>query len=480
MLSDLKNSLRYTNNRMQRPVSCPRQRQMLTLERRSWQQLLQKRELHCSHKTKTIYCNYTTHLRLRMVNEAKLILLKMEIDTGDAAPQRQPTRRTPFAAREEISQQLSQMQEQGSYPPLLKPWVSPVVLVRKKDGSLRFCVDYRGINSVTKPDQFPLPRIDDLLDQLGHCKYFSTLDLAAGYWQVQVAPSSQEKTAFTTHKGLFEFNAMPFGLQNAPAVFQRLVQHILMPIHPQTGPTFVSAYLDDIIVFSESFDENLCHLRHVIQCFADTGLKFKPSKCHFICQEVEYLGHIITPGGILPNPARISAVQQFPVPSSVKEVRQFVGLTSYYRRFIKGFVCIAQPLHNLTQKGASFSWSAQCQAAFHQLKECLINSPVLCYPAFNKGFVLETDASQQGLGAILSQEHTDGKLHPVAYASRALSHTEKRYAITDLETLAVVWAVTHFHAYLYGHDVLVYTDHSAVRAVLETPSVSGKHAWAVE
>ena len=400
----------------------------------------------------------------------------MDIDTGNAVPKCQPTRRTPFAAREEISRQLTQMQEQGVIQPSCSPWASPVVLVRKKDGSLRFCVDYRGINSVTKPDQFPLPRIDDLLDQLGHCKYFSTLDLAAGYWQVQMSPSSREKTAFTTHKGLYEFNVMPFGLRNAPAIFQRIMQHILMSIYPQTGPTFVSAYLDDIIIFSENFDDHLLHLRQVIQCFADTGLKFKPSKCHFICQEVEYLGHLITPSGILPNPVRVSAVQRFPEPSSVKEVRQFVGLTSYYRRFIKGFARIAQPLHNLTQKGACFSWSEQCQAAFQQLKNCLTNSPVLCYPTFNQSFILETDASQQGLGAVLSQEQADGKLHPVAYASRALSPAEKRYAITDLETLAVVWAVTHFHAYLYGHDVLVYTDHSAVRAVLETPSASGKHA----
>ena len=171
-------------------------------------------------------------------------------------------------------------------------------------------------------------------------------------------------------------------------------------------------------------------------------------------------------------------MQQFPVPSSVKVVRQFVGLTSYYRHFIKGFARIAQPLHRLTQKGACFSWSEQCQAAFQQLKSCLTNSSVLCYPTFNQSFILEIDASQQGLGTVLSQEQSDGKLHPVAYASRALSPAEKRYAITELETFAVVWAVKHFHLhfYLYGHDILVYTDHSAVRAVLETPSASGKHA----
>ena len=170
-----------------------------------------------------------------------------------------------------------------------------------------------------KPDQFPLPRIGDLLDQLGSCKYFSTLDLTAGYWQVQMALTSRDKTAFTTHKGLHEFNVMPFGLRNAPAVFQRLMQHILMSIYPQTGPTFVSAYLDDII-FSQSFTDHLNHIRQVIQCIADTGLNFKLSKGHFIRQEVEYLVHPITPSGILPNPAHVSALQQFPVSFSVKEI----------------------------------------------------------------------------------------------------------------------------------------------------------------
>ena len=206
------------------------------------------------------------------------------------------------------------------------------------------------------------------------------------------------------------------------------------------------------------------------------GLKLKPSKCHFICQRVEYLGHLITPDGIQPNPQCISAVKDFPTPKSVHEVRQFLGLTSYYRRFIKSFAKTAQPLHALTRKGAQFEWSDQCQAAFDTLKYLLISAPVLLYPNFNKGFKLETDASIKGLGAVLIQDQADGRAHPVAYASRALSPQEKNYLITELETLAVVWAVNHFRVYLYGHDVIVYSDHSAVKAVLETPNPSGKHA----
>ena len=191
---------------------------------------------------------------------------------------------------------------------------------------------------------------------------------------------------------------------------------------------------------------------------------------------MQYLGHLLTPDGIRPNPDRVAAVRDYPAPTSVKGVRQFLGLASYYRRFVKNFARIAQPLHNLTQKGTPFHWSRECGEAFLLLKQRLTESQILMYPDFNRDFILETDASAMGLGVVLSQRAEDGKVHPVAYASRSLSPQEKRYAITELETLAVVWSVSHFHAYLYGHDVYVFTDHSAVKAVLETPSPSGKHA----
>ncbi len=238
----------------------------------------------------------------------------------------------------------------------------------------------------------------------------------------------------------------------------------------------VSVYLDDILVFSRTFDDHVRHLQLVIERLQSAGLKLKPSKCHFICQTVEYLGHLITPEGIKPNPQRVSAVKEFPRPKSVHEVRQFLGLTSYYRRFVKSFARTAQPLHALTRKGALFEWSENCETAFCFLKQLLLPAPILCYPNFEKPFRLETDASIKGLGTVLSQEQLDGKYHPVAYASRALSPQERNYSITELETLAVVWSVSHFKAYLYGHEVTVYSDHSAVKAVLETPNPSGKHA----
>ena len=255
------------------------------------------------------------------------------IDTGDANPKKQPLRRMPFAARSEVARQLKEMQSNGVIQPSKSPWSSPVVLVRKKDGTLRFCVDYRGLNAVTKADTFPLPRIDDLLDQLGKSRYFSTLDLSSGFWQIKIHPDSREKTAFSTPQGLYEFRVMPFGLTNAPGVFQRLMQLVLMGLNPDCGPSFVSAYIDDILIFSTTLEEHLEHIRLVLQRLCEVGLKLKPSKCHFVRKQVEYLGHILTPDGLKPNPTLVQAVREFPVPTSVTELRRFLGLASYYRRF---------------------------------------------------------------------------------------------------------------------------------------------------
>ena len=403
-------------------------------------------------------------------------MTEVHIETGEAIPRRQPLRRIPHAVRQEVAKQLQQMQDDGVIQPSESPWASPMVLVRKKNGKLRICVDYRHLNSVTKLDAYPIPRIDDLLDQLGSAKYFTTLDLASGYWQICVANDSIEKTAFTTPQGLFEFRVMPFGLTNAPAVFQRLMSRVLHGLNPPDGSDFVAIYIDDVLIFSKTLEDHLQHIEQVLDRLQSARLKLQPMKCHFMCEQVEYLGHRITPRGLQPNPERVRAVTDFPVPTSVTQVRQFIGLTSYYRRFIESFAKIAAPLHNLTRKDVEFEWTKDCQTALETLKGKLVAAPVLAYPNFDIDFTLETDASYQGLGAVLSQRLADLKLHPVAFASRALSPPEKNYSVTELETLAVVWAMKHFHAYLYGHNVQVVTDHSAVKALLGSPSSSGKHA----
>ena len=403
-------------------------------------------------------------------------LVEMEIHTGEEAPRRAAARRMPFAVRQEVARQLESMQEAGIIEPSSSPWSSPVVMVRKKDGSLRFCVDYRELNKVTRKDTYPLPRVDDLLDQIGQSKFFTTLDLASGYWQIRVEPSSREKTAFVTPHGLFQFRVMPFGLTNAPAVFQRLMQSVLMGLNPTVGNQFVSVYIDDVLIYSRTLSEHLEHLKLVIERIEQAGLKLKPSKCSFVREEVEYLGHLLTPDGLKTNPRTVNAVKEYPQPQSVKEIRQFLGLSSYYRRFIKNFAALAQPLTALTRNNVEFKWTEECQEAFDRLKQCLTSAPVLCYPSFDVPFVLETDASIKGIGAILSQTQSSGQRHPVAYASRSLSAAERNYGISELETLAVVWSITHFHSYLYGHRVTVFTDHSAVQAILNTPTPSGKHA----
>ena len=254
------------------------------------------------------------------------------------------------------------------------------------------------------------------------------------------------------------------------------MQQILCGLNPEEGPGFVDVYIDDILVFSSTMEEHVDHLRRVLVGLRCANLKLKPLKCHFLRHSIEYLGHVITQQELKPNPNQVTAVQNFPVTENVSQVRQFLGLTSYYRRLVKNFAETASPLHGLTRKNAPFHWTRECQLAFETLKEKLVSAPIRVYPDFDRPFVLETDASVYGLGAVLSQKHIDDQLHPVAYARRALSAPEKNYGITELETLAVVWALQHFRAYLYNHEVTVVTDHSAVRAVLETPSPSGKHA----
>lgn len=254
------------------------------------------------------------------------------------------------------------------------------------------------------------------------------------------------------------------------------MQRVLAGLNPPSGKDFVTAYLDDILVFSNTLADHLNHLEKILSRIESVNLKLKPSKCQFMRKEVKNLGHVITRSGLRPNARLTEAVLNFPRPDDVGAVRRFLGLTSYYRRFIPGFDKIANPLHGFTTKNASFDWTAKFENAFTTLKSRLVTSPVLAYPSFEKDFNLETDASIQGLGAVLSQQQEDSKLHPIAYASRALNKSEKNYSITELETLAVVWAISHFRSHLYGNTVKVLTDHSAVKSVPETPTPTGKHA----
>ena len=385
-------------------------------------------------------------------------LLEHGIETH-GPPLRQPYRRQNPAVRREEMAQVQQMLSSSVIRPSNSPWASPVVMVRKKDGSLRFCVDFRQLNAATVKDAHPLPRIDDLLDALHGAKWFSTLDLKSGYWQVPIAEQDKEKTAFRTSSGqLFEFNQVPFGLCNAPATFSRLMDRVLAGLHWET----CLFYLDDIIVFSSTWEEHLARLREVFERLRHAKLKLGASKCTFAAKEVSYLGHRVTEEGLLPDPSLLAAIRDIPPPKTATEVRSFLGLAGYYRRYVKGFATIAAPLHALTRKDALFHWSEDCQAAFEQLKARLTTSPITAFPDFSQAFRLYTDASTAGLGAILAQVR-DGKERIICCASRALNKAEKSYPATKLECLAIVWAVAKFRPYLMAMPFEVFTDHYALQ-----------------
>ncbi|KAG1941111.1 interleukin-1 receptor accessory protein-like 1-A [Pimephales promelas] len=380
-----------------------------------------------------LLCKNLSVFSLNDTDLGRTTLITHQIETGDAKPIKLPPRRVPLHLQDEVTEHIKDMQVKGIVQPSCSPWGAPVVPVRKKDGTLRFCVDYRRLNDVTRKDAYPLPRIDDALDSLAHAQWFSTLDLASGYWQVEVDPKDKHKTAFITRQGLFEFNVLSFGLCNAPSTFQRLMDLVLADLQWTT----CLVYLDDIIVFGRTFGEHLQRLDEVLGKLRHANLKVKPSKCSLFASQVRYLGHVISAEGIRADPAKIDVVRQWPVPKNQTEVRSFVGLASYYRRFIEGFAEIARPLHRLTEKGRKFKWGDECQRAFSQLKTALVTTPVLAYPDPHKTFILDTDASDMGIGAVLSQE-MDGLERVVAYASRALTKQERRYATTKKELLSLV------------------------------------------
>ncbi|XP_040197588.1 uncharacterized protein LOC120930474 [Rana temporaria] len=365
------------------------------------------------------------------------------------------------------------------------PWAAPVVLVKKKDGTIRFCVDYRKLNDITHKDAYPLPRIEESLTALGSAAYFSTLDLTSGYWQVPMAVEDREKTAFVTPMGLFEFKSMPFGLCNAPATFQRLMERCLGHLNFQS----VLLYLDDVIVYSKSYQEHLTHLSDVFQVLIQHGLKVKPSKCHLLKPQVHYLGHVVSAEGVQPDPAKVQVVKNWPIPRTVKDIRSFLGFSGYYRRFIPHFAQISEPLTSLlrgTAKGnyngkLPVEWAKEQEVAFQALKHLLTEPPILAYPDYTQPFRLYTDASFEGLGAVLSQ--MQGKQERViAYASRNLRGAEKNdsnYSSFKLELLALVWAVTvKFKDYLSATSFTVYTDNNPL-AHLNTAKLGAlEQRWA--
>ena len=393
-----------------------------------------------------------------------------KIRTGDEEPVNQPYRRIPPHYVKEVKDTLQHLLDQGIIEPSSSPFASPIVLVKKKDGSLRICVDYRRLNAKTFKDAFPLPRIDESLEALSGAVYFSSLDLAHGYHQVVMDPDSKEKTAFRVPFGLFQYNRMPFGLVNAPSTFQRVMERCLGDMNL----TEILIYLDDILLFSPSFDIHLEILDKVLTRLGQFGLKVKGKKCSLFKTEVLYLGHVVNAEGISVDEDKVQKVLDWPEPTNADQLRSFLGLASYYRRFVRNFSSLAAPLHALlpptgkkktNQKAKqAFVWTREAQVAFDNLKRALTSVPVLKYPDFSRPFILEIDASLKGLGACLIQEDSEGVPHPVAYASRGLRGAEKHYpdySSFKLELLALKWAVVDkFRDYLLGTTFTVLTDNN--------------------
>ena len=337
---------------------------------------------------------------------------------------------------------------------------------------MRFCIDYRQLNARTLKSGQPINRIDDSLDALTGSKLFSVLDLRSGYWNVNIAEQDRPKTAFAIPgSGLWQFKKMPFGLCNAPATFVRLMEKVLR------GLSFkiCLVYLDDIIVMSKTFEEHLENLAQVISCLKEADLKLHPKKCDLFKEKVSFLGHVVSADGIATDPAKLESVLNWPVPKNLKQVRSFIGFCSYYRRFIKGFADIARPLHKLTEAGQKFEFNDSCMRAFETLKTALTSAPILGYPNSEDPFILDTDASNEGMGSVLSQTQ-NGVERVIAYFSKAFSKQERRYCVTRRELLDVVASIKHFHHYLYGQKFLVRSDHGALRWIFNFKNPEGQLA----
>ena len=337
-------------------------------------------------------------------------------------------------------------------------------MVKKKDKTWRFCVDFRHLNAITAKCKYPVPLIDDFLDELGKASWFTSLDLTAGYHQVRLKAEDTHKTAFQTHTGHYEFRVMPFGLSGAPATFQKAMNTTLAPLLRKC----VLVFFDDIHIYSKTYEEHLEHVKMVLQLLAKDHWQVKFSKCTFAQRQVSYLGHVISQAGVSTDPSKVQAILQWPIPANVKELRGFLGLAGYYRKFIKNFGIIVKPLTELLRKGALFIWRKDHQVAFHTLQQALSSAPVLALPDFSLPFAIETDASGTGIGAVLMQ-----KRHPLAYLSKSLGPRSQGLSTYEKEYMAILAAVDQWKYYLQFGEFHIFTDQKSLiqlsEQMLHTP-----------
>ena len=402
-----------------------------------------------------------------------LVECKIETVPGTVPVCKYPYRLAPHM-REAMGRILEEQVDKGLIEESTEgAWASPALLVKKSSGDFRLVIDYRGLNSSLIPQNLRIPRIDEVFDTIGENQpqFFSVLDCTQGFHQVPLDKDSRDKTAFITPMGKYRYKTMPQGMRNAPVVFQSLMDLVLRGIQFK----YVMVYIDDICIFSSSFEQHLAHLREVFSRLRRANLKLHPKKCKFAVQEVNYLGHVLSPQGIQPNPDKVKAIISFPTPSKLKQLRSFLGMIGYYRKFIRNFGVIAKVLYDLTKKDVPYVWSDECEKAFQELKGKMLSYDVLVFPNFKKPFLLATDASISGLGACLSQE-VNGVYRPVGFAGRGLTSAERNYTTTEQECLAVIWAIQHFRVYLEGQHFELHTDHNALRYILTSKDPRGRIA----
>lgn len=397
---------------------------------------------------------------------AKGVQHEIEIEKG-IKPIFQRPYSIPFSRKKVAKEEVEKMLKSGVVRSSKSPWSSPIVLVVKKDGGTRFCVDYTKLNKVTKRDQYPLPNIDQILRQVKGKKYFSSLDLTSGYWQIKMNEEDIEKTAFTIDEGHFEFVVLPFGLTNAPATFQRYMNQLLRDIKES------KCYIDDILVFTDSWEEHITALRAVFEIMRKSNLRFKSSKCHFGMSSMKWVGHVIDQDGIRVDPEKTFAIREYPNPRNEKELRRFLGMSNYYRKFIKNYATIAAPLYYLTRKGVNWKWEELEKEAFESLKKVLTSTDVLANPDFERPYLLHTDASELGMGAVLSQVQ-NGEEKPIAFASQHFTVREKKYSTIEKEAAAIVWAMNKFHVYLYGAKFRILSDHQPLKWLYQRRDAVGR------
>ncbi|XP_064459039.1 uncharacterized protein LOC135369375 [Ornithodoros turicata] len=402
-------------------------------------------------------------------------VLEHGIDTGDARPWRCNPRPLSVHKRKLLDAALNEMIETGAVRPSRSPWAFPVVLAPKKDGTARLCMDYRRLNEVTVRDSYPFPSIDSIMYTLGSARVFTILDCSREFLQIPIAPNDVEKTAFTCHRGLFEFVRLPFGLSNSPASFQRMMDEVL----GDAKYNFAMAYMDDVVIFSRSFHEHLSHLKVVLGRMQAAGLTVNPRKMQLATNRIDLLGFTVESGTVRPNEDKLKAILDYPRPQDVKSLQRFLGMIGFYRQFIPRCSDMTQPLTWLLRKGARWSWGEAQENAFSALTEAIAQVTSLYLPDLNRPFVMQTDASDYGLGAVLLQQH-EGELRPVAFASRTLTSPERNYTVTEKECLAIMFALNKFDMYLDGAKFAIQTDHQALAWLSRLKNPAGRLArWSL-